>query len=795
MRPRRRASRSSGRRRRSWSCSGRSTRLATRPARWTCRCSRAPACWRPSTRRSRRRSAIGYPVMLKATAGGGGIGMRACTAPDELVAAWEAVRRTAGAAFGSAGVYLERLITAARHVEVQVFGDGLGRVVTLGDRDCSLQRRHQKVVEEAPAPRLPDEVRALIASSARTLAESVDYRSAGTVEFVYDAVREEAAFLEVNTRLQVEHPVTEAVFGVDLVAWMIRLAQGDTSVVDTPLQPRGAAVEARVYAENPDRDHLPSAGTITAFEVPDGVRVDTWIEPGVEVSTHYDPLLAKVIAAGDGPRERLGGTRRRAREHPADGHRDERRAAAHDRARPRGRRRAAPHRHARAPARRDAAHRGAASGHAHDRPGLARSHGPVARRHPAVGADGRPVVPAGQHRAGQPRGRARPGVHDGRPGAPVRHRRDGHGDRCTGRGHARRRRPSRSGSRSRSRRAACSRIGAPATGHAHVPAGQRAVWTSREVLGSRRRSTSAASAAPRASRCGPGDQLAIGAGAGAADPSPRRTARTSPSAWQIGALEGPHAAPEFFTPGDVAEFYATTWAVHFNSARTGVRLVGPKPTWARPDGGEAGLHPSNIHDTPYAVGAVDYTGDLPILLGPDGPSLGGFTCPATVALGQLWKLGQLRPGDTVRFVPVDEAEADALRDPRPQATSRHPDGPRRRRHPRAQGHDTDPTRLTPPSHLPPQRRRQPARRVRGDDPRPGAPGCGCTRSRSRCRTASTTTGSAASSTSRRASARCSCTSTPIGCRCGRPSTWSGRSRTRCRRPRTSSCPAAPCTCR
>ena len=198
--------------------------------------------------------------MLKATAGGGGIGMRACATPDELVAAWEAVRRTAGAAFGSAGVYLERLITAARHVEVQVFGDGLGRVVTLGDRDCSLQRRHQKVVEEAPAPGLPDEVRALIASSARTLAESVDYRSAGTVEFVYDAVREEAAFLEVNTRLQVEHPVTEAVFGVDLVAWMIRLAQGDTSVVDTPLHPRGAAVEARVYAENPDRDHLPSAG-------------------------------------------------------------------------------------------------------------------------------------------------------------------------------------------------------------------------------------------------------------------------------------------------------------------------------------------------------------------------------------------------------------------------------------------------------------------------------------------------------------------------------------------------------
>ncbi|NKY41727.1 urea carboxylase, partial [Cellulomonas septica] len=203
-----------------------------------------------------------------------------------------------GAAFGSAGVYLERLITAARHVEVQVFGDGLGRVVTLGDRDCSLQRRHQKVVEEAPAPALPDAVRQRIADAARDLAASVRYRSAGTVEYVYDAEREEAAFLEVNTRLQVEHPVTEAVYGVDLVAWMIRLAQGDTSTLDTPLHPRGAAVEARVYAENPDRDHLPSAGTVTAFAVPADVRVDTWVEPGLEVSTHYDPLLAKVVASG-----------------------------------------------------------------------------------------------------------------------------------------------------------------------------------------------------------------------------------------------------------------------------------------------------------------------------------------------------------------------------------------------------------------------------------------------------------------------------------------------------------------
>jgi urea carboxylase len=143
--------------------------------------------------------------------------------------------------------------------------------------------------------------------------------------------------------------------------------------------------------------------------------------------------------------------------------------------------------------------------------------------------------------------------------------------------------------------------------------------------------------------------------------------------WRIGAVEGPHAAPEFFTEDDIRDFYGAAWSVHFNSARTGVRLVGPKPRWARTDGGEAGLHPSNIHDTPYAVGAVDYTGDMPVLLGPDGPSLGGFVCPATVVTGQRWKLGQLRPGDTVRFVPVDEDAAAGLR--RSPATAPTPSRP------------------------------------------------------------------------------------------------------------------------
>lgn len=215
---------------------------------------------------------IGYPVMLKATGGGGGIGMQVCRSAAELRAAFDRVTRLAERSFGSAGVFVERFVERARHVEVQIFGDGSGRVVSLGDRDCSLQRRNQKVIEEAPAPGLPDDVRALLHSSSRALAGSVAYRSAGTVEFVYDAERREASFLEVNARLQVEHPVTEAVTGIDLAGWMFRLARGERGLLDAhpdgEVPVRGHAVEARVYAEDPARDYRPSTGTLTSVAFP-----------------------------------------------------------------------------------------------------------------------------------------------------------------------------------------------------------------------------------------------------------------------------------------------------------------------------------------------------------------------------------------------------------------------------------------------------------------------------------------------------------------------------------------------
>ncbi|NGO74187.1 5-oxoprolinase/urea amidolyase family protein [Streptomyces sp. YC504] len=594
---------------------------------------------------------IGYPVMLKATGGGGGIGMSACRTPEELSDAWERVQRVAAASFSSAGVFLERLVERARHVEVQVFGDGQGKIVTFGDRDCSLQRRNQKVLEEAPAPGLPPGVRAHLASAAQKLCAQVGYRSAGTVEFVYDAAREEAYFLEVNTRLQVEHPVTEEIYGVDLVEWMLRLAQGDTTVVRDPGAPRGHAVEARVYAEDPSRDHRPSAGRLTRVAYPGGVRVDGWVETGTEVTTAYDPMLAKVIAYGvdraealakldaalaltriDGIETNLGLVRAALAEPSVQ-------AATHSTATLAQITDTTPRIEVSAggtlttvqdwPGRTghwqvgvppsgpmdDLSFRlgNRALGNAEGAPGLECTlQGPSLRfSHPAtvcvtgaptpVTVDGEPVPQWAPVTV--------PGGSTLDVGAP-----DGAGLRT---------------------------YVLFAGGGLDVPAflGSAATFTLGGFGGH----------GGRALRTG---DVLHGSGVATGTPVPYEERPAFATTWHIAAVEGPHAGPEFFTGDDIRDFYAADWKVHFNSARTGVRLVGPKPRWARTDGGEAGLHPSNIHDTPYSVGAVDYTGDMPVLLGPDGPSLGGFVCPATVLSSERWKLGQLRPGDTVRFLPV-----------------------------------------------------------------------------------------------------------------------------------------------
>jgi propionyl-CoA carboxylase alpha chain len=243
---------------------------------------------------------VGYPVLVKASAGGGGRGMRVVSTPEELLPAVRGAAREAAAAFGDGTVFLERFVVDPRHVEVQVMADRHGHCVPLFERDCSIQRRHQKVLEEAPAPSLPEHVRAVLLDAAVAAARAVDYVGAGTVEFVL-APDGEVCFLEMNTRLQVEHPVTEMVTGLDLVALQLLVADGRPLPAEA-LSPvmTGHAVEARLYAEDPTCGFLPQTGRLTRFRVPSGpgVRVDSGVEEGSVVGTHYDPLLAKVIAHG-----------------------------------------------------------------------------------------------------------------------------------------------------------------------------------------------------------------------------------------------------------------------------------------------------------------------------------------------------------------------------------------------------------------------------------------------------------------------------------------------------------------
>jgi len=239
---------------------------------------------------------IGYPVLVKASAGGGGRGMRRVFKPEELVAALASARNEAASSFGDGTVFLEKLIEKPRHIEVQIFGDGQGGARHFFERDCSVQRNHQKVIEEAPAPNLPENVRTALLDNAVKLAANIRYAGAGTVEFVMGANENAPYFLEMNTRLQVEHPVTEAICGVDLVEWQLRQAAGlPLPLRQDEIRPKGHAIELRVNAERPEAGFMPDTGRIRTLLVPHGVRFDTGVEAGDEISPHYDSMIAKLI--------------------------------------------------------------------------------------------------------------------------------------------------------------------------------------------------------------------------------------------------------------------------------------------------------------------------------------------------------------------------------------------------------------------------------------------------------------------------------------------------------------------
>ncbi|MEY4547030.1 MAG: hypothetical protein RL685_3225, partial [Pseudomonadota bacterium] len=633
----------------------------------------------------REAESVGYPVMLKSSAGGGGIGMMLARDPSELRSVFASVQRLSQSNFGDPSVFLERFIVRARHLEVQLFGDGRGKVVALGERDCSAQRRNQKVIEETPAPHLEPSVRRALLEAAVKLGQSVSYRSAGTVEFVYDADRQEFFFLEVNTRLQVEHGVTEATHGVDLVEWMVRTAAGEPPDLSAVPEPQGHAIEVRLYAEDPAREFRPSAGQITALAWPEsGVRVDTWIEAGTEVSAFYDPMLAKLIVHGSDRADAIARLQQALDATLVAGIETNLR-------------------YLRALTRDPVLLAGQLitqslstfTFRSSSVEVLSPGTFSILVDHPGrLGYWNVGIPPSGPmdslaHRLAQRlvgNGESAVGLELTISGPSLRFAADtvialtgAHmpatldGEPlATQRAHA-------------VRAGQTLKLGVAQGGGCRAYLAVRGGFDVPAYLGSRTTFVLGGFGGHGGRTLRRGDVLHLrhlaassehgveGSAEPAAVPPLPSSASLSPGAslspvvapaygksWQIGVLYGPHGAPDFFTPADIEMLFSTEWEVHPQSNRTGVRLMGPKPQWARQDGGEAGLHPSNIHDVAYAIGGIDFTGDMPILLGPDGPSLGGFVCPGVVCEAELWKLGQLCAGDRVRFVPLTRDAAEQL---------------------------------------------------------------------------------------------------------------------------------------
>ncbi|MGM9949436.1 MAG: urea carboxylase [Lysinibacillus sp.] len=604
---------------------------------------------------------IGYPIMLKSTAGGGGIGMRICTDEAALREAFESVCRLAEANFNNGGVFLEKYIQKARHIEVQIFGNEFGEVAALGERDCSIQRRNQKVVEESPAPLLSPAVREDMLAAAKRLALEVGYRSAGTVEFLYDPEEAKFYFLEVNTRLQVEHGVTEEVLGIDLVEWMVREAAGQLQSLDTLYSaPQGHSIQARIYAEDCLNDFRPSGGPIDQVRFPEQARIETWVQDGINVTSFYDPMLAKIIVHADTREEaieKLSAALQETRLYGITTNLQYVEALLQE--------------------------EDCRSGHVHTQ--MLKHFAPEESAIEVLDGGIQTTVQDFPGRIGH----WDVGVPPCGPMDPFSFRIGnkllGNDEKAAGLELT-----LRGGSyRFRADMTICltgADMEAKLDGmdvqlYQAIPVKRGQVLSFGEAaqgmrtyllvaggldmplyLGSASTFTLGGFGGHGGRALRTGDVLRVNKStvpAQAQLPSSLQPALTRD--WTIGVIPGPHCTEDYLMPDYLEQLTATSWEVHFNSSRTGVRLIGPAPHWTRQDGGEAGLHPSNIHDNAYAIGTLDLTGDMPILLGPDGPSLGGFVCPVTVASAEFWKIGQLHAGDRIHFQLLTLEQANDLR--------------------------------------------------------------------------------------------------------------------------------------
>lgn len=614
---------------------------------------------------------IGYPVILKSTAGGGGIGMRICNSTEELRQAYDAVCHLAAANFNDAGVFLEKYVTRSRHVEVQIFGNEYGETTALAERDCSVQRRNQKVVEESPAPNLSDEVREKMYAAAERLAKEASYRSAGTVEFLYDDQTEGFYFLEVNTRLQVEHGITEEVLGIDLVEWMVKEAAGELKNIKSLVhKPQGHAIEVRVYAEDCINGFRPGTGKIDAVTFSPEVRVETWIQKGMEVTSLYDPMLAKLIVHGSDRADAIAKMERVLKDSRVYGITSNMQYLA-------------------ALLKTETYQTGALF------TGMLKDFMP--QEHAIEVLDGGVqttvqdypgmigywfvgVPPCGPMDAYNFRiGNSILGNDESAPGLELTLRGGSYRFRTTvsfcitG----------------ADMKATLDGVEIPMYQVVHASAmqvlkfkdckvGMRTYllvaggFDMPKIMGSSSTFIDGKFGGHNGRTLRTGDVLRLQEKCviDSIDSMPEKYRPKLTNEWTIGVIPGPQPTPEYLKPEYLKTLTESEYEVNFNSARTGIRLNGPIPQWVREDGGEAGLHPSNIHDNAYAVGTLDLTGDQSILLGPDGPSLGGFVCSVTTAKGEMWKLGQLHPGDKVHFRLLDLDQAKEIREAE-EANLRH----------------------------------------------------------------------------------------------------------------------------
>ncbi|SGZ40619.1 probable Urea amidolyase [Hanseniaspora guilliermondii] len=617
---------------------------------------------------------LGYPVMVKSTAGGGGIGLQKVDSPKDIENVFETVQHQGKSFFGDGGVFLERFVENARHIEIQMLGDGKGNAIAIGERDCSLQRRNQKIIEETPAPNLPATTRQKMIDAAESLASVLKYKCAGTVEYIYDSARDEFYFLEVNARLQVEHPVTELVTNVDLVEWMLRIAADNPPSFDrSKIKPVGASMEARLYAENPAKGFRPSPGQLTEVHFPEWARIDGWVKKGTEVSAEYDPTLAKIIVYGKDREECLANLNRALNETSVYGcitNIDYLRSVASSEM--------------------------FAEAKMHTK--ILDSYDYEAKAIEVLSPGAYTTVQDYPGRTGY----WRVGVPPSGPMDSYSHRL---ANRIVGNdytapaieitlngpklkfltdslisltgGEAEFTINDKAGEQNKPvfvRKNDIVSIG-------KLTKGCRAYLAIRngldipEYLGSRSTFALGNMGGYNGRVLKVGDILFLN------DPSlpssklaaPKYEPTVAPlelipsipdnKKWTIGVTCGPHGSPDFFTKESIDEFFSDEWKIHYNSNRFGVRLIGPKPKWARQNGGEGGLHPSNQHDYVYSVGAICFTGDFPVIIGPsDGPSLGGFVCQAVIPEGELWKVGQVKPGDSVKFVPLSYESARKLKE-------------------------------------------------------------------------------------------------------------------------------------